>query len=108
MSAFIAINECAPRSNTSSWMPMCSIFSNRLQMAASVFSVPVRGPTHSRAGSAFSKGRAASPWRSILPFGVNGSRSIRTNADGTMYWGKRAFRCSRNVAGGVAACFGLR
>jgi hypothetical protein len=42
-SAFIAINECAPRSNTSSSTPTASMPSSRAQIPASTVSVRVRG-----------------------------------------------------------------
>src|SRR5712692_1944651 len=45
--ALIATKDCPPRSKKSSLTPMFSTYSNSLQMAASAFSVSVRGPTTS-------------------------------------------------------------
>src|SRR2546426_1470279 len=45
--ALIATNDCPPRTKQSSLMPMFSTTSSSRQMAASAFSVSVRGPTKS-------------------------------------------------------------
>ena len=83
-SAFIAISDCAPRSNTSSSTPTCSTRSSSAQIAATVFSVSVRGAPERCEGAGASIGSAARAWRSILPLALSGKRSRNTNAEGTM------------------------
>ena len=68
-------------------------------MAAIACSVSVSGWVTSWVWAARSNETAASAWRSTFPFAVRGSLSIRTNADGIMYCGKRACRCLRSEAG---------
>src|SRR5262245_56209045 len=96
-SAFIAISECAPRSNTSSSTPMASMPRSSLQIAISVFSVSLPAATAAHAGCEASRASAASAWRSTLPLAFRGSFSTSTNADGTMNWGSLSFKCSRSA-----------
>ena len=94
----------SPPSEKKSWsVPGRAIFSTRSQMAASFLSVAVSGgrPSPSTIKSPASKaGRAL---RSILPDGVRGISSRRTNAAGTRWAGSRSARNSRSAEDGVPA-----
>ena len=87
----VASSEWPPRSKKLSWTPTRSSPSTSAQMLASVSSIGPRGGDErgvsSRDRSRSGAGRAS---RSTLPFGVSGSASSATNAEGTMYSGSDA------------------
>ena len=64
-------------------MPTLSTRSTSIQIFANASSVSLRGATYSAASSGLPSG-AGSALRSTFPFGVSGSFSKNTNADGTM------------------------
>jgi len=78
---------------------MVSTFNNSVQMAATARSVSVSGGATSLVDGTRPGETAGSAWRSTLPFAVNGSLSMRTNVDGTMYCGSRACRYLRSDVG---------
>ena len=65
-------------------MPMLSTTSNSRHIAASAFSVSVRGPTTSCAGWMFSCASAGRARRSTLPLDVSGNLSNRMKYVGSM------------------------
>src|SRR5216684_2393642 len=76
--------ESAPSSNRLSCRPTCSRRRTSAQMAASFFSWSVRGATKSLSRAVRPVSGIGSAFRSIFPFGVTDSASIRTTADGNM------------------------
>ncbi len=99
----VAIREWPPSVKKLSCTPIFATDSTSPQIAASVVSVGVRGATWATSSETISG--AGKALRSILPLGVNGSRSSCTNAEGTMYSGNCFLRCCFNApAIGAAAC----
>src|SRR4029077_3693578 len=95
--ALIATSDCPPRSKKSSSTPTCSTLSSSVQMRASRASVSVNGRPAFASGATPgavgwaggadgvpSNETAGSGCGSILPFGVRGNASMRTNAAGTI------------------------
>src|SRR5260221_1393 len=93
----MAISECPPSAMKLSVTPMSSLRSISDQMAATRFSVSVRGATRCVVTPAVSG--AGNAFVSTLPFGVRGSASRRTMAHGTMYAGRVAAIHSVSVSG---------
>jgi len=77
----VASSECPPSSKKLSSMPTRSSPSTSANRAHSISSCGVRG---SRRDAGLASSGAGSAPRSSLPFGVSGSRSSTTSAEGTM------------------------
>ena len=97
----VASSECPPSSKKLSSAPTRSRPSTSAHTPASTSSVGVRGATY-RSSAGASSG-AGSALRSSLPLGVSGNASMKTNAVGSMYSGRRAFRCSRSAPADTAS-----
>jgi hypothetical protein len=93
----MATSECPPRSKKLSCAPTRSTRSTCAQISASTSSTGVRGATYVSSAPAYSG--AGSARRATFPLGVSGSASSTTTADGTMYSGRRPFRCVLSSAG---------
>ena len=84
----VASSECPPRSKKLSWTPTRRTPQDLRKIPASnLFRRRARRHVFAAPASAFRRRQRP---RSTLPFGVSGSASIPTNADGTMYSGKGA------------------
>mmetsp|Transcript_19852 Transcript_19852/g.63075 ORF Transcript_19852/g.63075 Transcript_19852/m.63075 type:complete len:375 (+) Transcript_19852:570-1694(+) len=91
----VAASEWPPRSKKLSFRPTRERPKMSASTAATRSSVPDRGATNSVSATSLSDG-AGSPRRSTLPLAVRGSAGISTQATGTMYSGRRSFRCARS------------
>jgi len=91
------IKELAPRSKKLSSIPISFIPSNSRKMAASLRSTSVAGGTNGVAVSWRAPSGDGNAWRSSLPFGVSGSASSGTNAEGIMYSGSVLRKCWRSA-----------
>ena len=85
----VASSEWPPRSKKLSSTPTRSTPRTSLQIPASISSTGVRGATYPPPPPRPADSGAGSAARSTLPLAVSGSASSTTNADGTMYSGRR-------------------
>src|SRR5262249_43721558 len=77
------LSECPPRAKKVSWAPTASRGRTWRHAAANGAAVAFRGATSASAAGAADAGRGSTA-RSTLPFGLRGSVSRGTKADGTM------------------------
>lgn len=95
----VARRECPPRSKKWSRTPIGPSPSTSSQTSTTVRSIGVRGATCARCPPPEPGSGAGSALRSVFPFGVSGSASSTTSADGTIAAGRDARTKSSTAAG---------
>ena len=96
----VARSECPPSAKKLSCTPMRSTCRTSAHTRARIRSWASRGAT---CAADIERSSAGSPFRSILPFGVTGTSSSITNAEGSMCSGKPDARCERTSSSSEAA-----